>query len=92
MEPHIAPTLWAVAGCLFEISLPPPPSGRWHLADSSPSVSLVAEEMRHGQHHFRFRADAAAVHSAVALRFSSGDGGDAEVVAAVRIAPESLDA
>lgn len=49
----MAPTPWAVEGCLFEISLPPLPSGRWRLAHSSPSVSLVAEEVRQGQHHFR---------------------------------------
>ena len=84
----MAPTLWAVAGCLFEISLPPPPSGRWQLADSSPSVSLVAEEVRQGQHHFRFRAEVADVDDAVPLTFSWGDAGEAEVHAAVRIAPE----
>ena len=90
MEPHLAPTLWVVAGCLFEISLPPPASGRWQLADAGPSVTLVAEEMREGQHHFRFRAEAVDVNDAVPLRFSWGYGAEAEVHAAVRIAPENM--
>ena len=57
-----------------------------------PSVSLVPEHVRQGQHHFRFCAEAADVDDAVPLRFSWGDGGEAEVHAAVRIAPESLPA
>ena len=84
------PTVWVVAGCLFEVSLPAPESSRWRWASSTRQVTLLAEELRDSQQHFRFRAEAAgAVTGVVLLRFSS-DNGVAEHGVAVKIAPERL--
>lgn len=89
--PGEEPTLWVVAGCLFEISLPAPESGRWRWTSPSPHVTLLAEGLRQSQQHFRFRAEAAgAVTGAVLLRFRSDDGGVTEHGVAVKIAPERL--
>lgn len=85
------PTVWVVAGCLFEISLPAPASGRWRWTNQSFHVTLLAEELRRSEQHFRFRAEAAgAITSVVLLRFRSDDGGVTEHRVAVKIAPERL--
>lgn len=87
--PGKEPVLWVVAGCLFEVSLPPTRSNRWRWTSPAPGVTLLAEELRQFQHHFRFRAEAAgAATGVVLLRFSGGDGGGTEHGIAVRIAPE----
>ena len=75
--------LWVVAGCLFEVSLPPGPSGTWRWADPKPEVTLLAEEARDGSHHFRFRAE---VPGEVTLRFE----GDGTHTVVLHIAPEHL--
>ena len=85
--------LWVVAGCLFEISLPTTASGRWRWASTTPGVTLLAEELRQSQQHFRFRAEAAgAAAGVVQLWFSRDDGGVTEHGVAVKIAPERLSA
>ena len=87
------PLLWVVAGCLFEISLPAAPSGRWRWTNRTSGVTLLAEELRHAQYHFRFRAEAdGALAGVVPLRFRSDDGDESEVGVAVKIAPERLSA
>jgi carboxylesterase len=77
------PATWAVAGCLFEVSLP---GSGWRWAGPSPAVTLLGEDRRDGRHHFRFRAEAPG--SAV-LAFTGEDGGG-ERSLVVRIAPESI--
>ncbi len=62
----VEPVLWAVAGCLFEVSLPERAGAGWHWADPPPGVILLGESVRGDLRHFRFRADAA---GEVALRF-----------------------
>ncbi len=66
----IEPVLWAVAGCLFEVSLPERAGTSWHWADPPPGVTLLGESVRGDQRHFRFRAEAeGAARGEVALRF-----------------------
>lgn len=87
------PLLWVVAGCLFEVSLPAARTGRWRWTNQSAGVTLLAEELRQAQYHFRFRAEAdGAVLGVVPLRFRSDSGGESEVGIAVKIAPERLSA
>lgn len=88
--PGREPTVWVVAGCLFEISLTVRKSGRWRWRSPSPQVTLLAEELRGSQQHFRFRAEeAGAVTGVILLRFRS-DNGVTENSVAVKIAPERL--
>ncbi|MGH9156374.1 MAG: alpha/beta hydrolase [Acidimicrobiales bacterium] len=74
------PVLWAVAGCLFEVSLP----GRgWRCVGPPPSVTLVSGDDRGRHHRFRFRAE---VEGGSTLVFTQGAGAEHAVV--VRITPE----
>lgn len=75
--------LWAVAGCLFEVSVPVPAPGPWRwTAEPAAAVTLLSEHDLDTGHHFRFRAE---VPGAVELRFDAG--GVVDVVL-VRVAPE----
>jgi hypothetical protein len=66
----VEPVLWAVAGCLFEVSLPERPGAGWQWAGPLPGVTLVGDTVRGDQRHFRFRAEAEAVAPGeVSLRF-----------------------
>ena len=73
-------TLWVVAGCLFEVSLP---DGGWRWTNARPEVTLLGEDGREGRSHLRFRAEAP---GSVVLRFER-DGARPRLVS-VRIAPE----
>lgn len=66
------PLLTAVAGCLFEVSLPEREGASWSLAEPAAGATMVGESVRGRRRYFRFRAEAeAAVAGAVALRFRS---------------------
>ncbi|HEV2759519.1 MAG TPA: hypothetical protein VGV86_08140 [Acidimicrobiales bacterium] len=66
----LEPVLWAVAGCLFEVSLPERAGASWQWADPPPGVTLLGESVRGDQRHFRFRAEAEGVAlGKIALRF-----------------------
>lgn len=85
------PVLWAVAGCLFEVSLPERAGFSWQWADPPPGVTLVGETVHGDQRHFRFRAEPeGAVTGAVALRFRCRTAERAVVLRSVEvhIAPE----
>ena len=83
--------LWVVAGCLFEVALPVTPAGRWRWANPGHDVSLLADDVRQGRQHLRFRAEAAGARAGqVELRFRAGEAGDRRSVLRVRIAPERL--
>lgn len=86
------PVLWAVAGCLFEVSLLERPGGSPWEVSPQPEVTLLAEAVRGDGHHFRFRAEAAAaVAGEVHLRFRSMTAEGAVLVrqVVVRVAPEA---
>lgn len=83
--------MWAVAGCLFEVSMPEAAGSSWRWVNSRDEVTLLSESIRSDGHHFRFRAEgdgAAANH--VDLRFRGKNDVKAVVMRAVRvhIAPE----
>ncbi len=83
--------LWAVAGCLFEVSLPERAGASWHWADPPPGVTLLGESVRGDQRHFRFRAEAeSATAGAVNLRFRGRTDAGAVVLRSVTVgvAPE----
>lgn len=85
------PMLWAVAGCLFEVSLPEREGASWHWADPPPGVTLLGESVRGDQRHFRFRAEADDVTAgAVTLRFRGRTAVGAVVLRSVvvGVAPE----
>src|SRR5215217_4051351 len=65
------PALVAVAGCLFEVSLPERDGASWTLAEPrAGEATLLGESVRGGRRHFRFRAEAqAALAGKVSLRF-----------------------
>lgn len=65
------PALVAVAGCLFEVSLPERDGASWALADPQPGqATLLGQSVRGLRRHFRFRAEAgAAAAGSVSLRF-----------------------
>jgi hypothetical protein len=66
----VEPVLWAVAGCLFEVSMPERNGVTWHLADPPPEVTLLGESVRGDERHFRFRAEVeGALTGEVSLRF-----------------------
>jgi len=81
------PRLWAVAGCLFEVSLPEGEGASWRWADPPPGVTLLGESVRGDQRHFRFRAEA---EGEVSLRFRGRSAERAVVMrsVAVHVAPE----
>ena len=79
------PSLWVVAGCLFEVSLPPHGGHRWRRPDPPSRVTLLAEGVRDGRRHLRFRAEAA---GQVELHFST-TGGDVDYLVVVGIVPEA---
>ena len=83
--------LWVVAGCLFEVALPVTPAGRWRWANPGDDVSLLADDVRQGRQHLRFRAEASGARAGrVELRFACGEAGGRRSVLRVRIAPERL--
>jgi hypothetical protein len=86
------PALVAVAGCLFEVSLPERDGATWALADPQPEeVTLLGESVGGRRRHFRFRAEAgAAVAGRVSLRFrtESAKRGMSLRVVEVPVAPE----
>jgi len=64
--------IWAVAGNLFEVSMPERNGASWNLADPPPGVTLISEYVRGDERHFRFRAeDGGAQAGEVRLRFRS---------------------
>ena len=81
------PTVWVVAGCLFEVSLPAEPGG-WRWDGPTPDVTLLAEDVRDGRHHFRFRAEAAGARTGAARLHFRRHAGGAERAVVVRVAPE----
>jgi len=86
--------VWAVAGCLFEVSFPEAGGTSWTWVNPDAAVTLLGESVRADGHHFRFRAEAgAAVAGRVALRFRTRNAVKAVVmrVVVVHVAPE-LDA
>lgn len=85
--------MWVVAGCLFEVALPVVPGGSWRLAAPTDAVTLVADEVRGGAHHLRFRAEAAgaAAGGAELCLAAAGGATPLERRVAVRIAPERLE-
>lgn len=86
------PKLWAVAGCLFEVSLPEREGASWNWADPPPGVTLLGESVRGDQRHFRFRAEAeSAAGEEVALRFRGRTAAGAVVLRSVvvGVAPEN---
>lgn len=85
------PVLVAVAGCLFEVSMPEREDVSWALAEPQVEATLVAESVRDDRRHFRFRAEAeAAVAGQVALRFrrETVERGTTIRVVVVPVAPE----
>ena len=86
----VEPVMWAVAGCLFEVSLPERAGAAWHWADPPPGVTLLGESVRGDQRHFRFRAEA---EGQVSLRFRGQTTERAVVLRSVlvHVAPEVVD-
>jgi hypothetical protein len=86
------PALVAVAGCLFEVSLPERQGVSWSLAEpQAGGATLLSESVRGDRRHFRFRAEAeAAVAGGVSLRFrtESAERGISIRVVEVPVAPE----
>jgi hypothetical protein len=86
------PAVVAVAGCLFEVSLPERDGAPWTLTAPRPEeATLVGESVRGDRRHFRLRAEAgAAVAGRVALRFrtETAERGMSIRVVEVPVAPE----
>ena len=85
------PLLTAVAGCLFEVSLPERDGASWALAEPAPEVTLVGESVRGARRHFRFRAEAeaaAAGHVSIRFRSETAARGMSLRVVEVPVAPE----
>jgi hypothetical protein len=84
------PKFWAVAGCLFEVSLPESPGASWRWDDPLDGVTLLDESVRGDQRHFRFRAEAESAGGALALRFRGRTAVGAVVMRSVvvMVAPE----
>jgi hypothetical protein len=83
--------VWAVAGCLFEVSMPERDGASWQLASPPPGVTLLSESVRGTERHFRFRAEAEGAEAGeVALRFRSltKERGRVLRMVVVRVAPE----
>lgn len=85
----VEPVLWAVAGCLFEVSLVERAGATWHWADPLSGVTLLGESVRGDQRHFRFRAEA---EGEVALRFRGRTAERGVVLRSVlvHVAPEQV--
>lgn len=85
----VEPVLWAVAGCLFEVSLVERAGATWHWADPPPGVTLLGESVRGDQRHFRFRAEE---EGEVALRFRGRTAERGVVLRSVlvHVAPEQV--
>ena len=82
MPDAVDPTVWVVAGCLLEVSLPED-AGPWRRPDPPAHLTLLGEGVREGRRHFRFRAEAA---GEVELRFSKANSDSAVIV---HIVPEA---
>ena len=82
-----SPTVWVVAGCLFEIGFAD--GDGWSWAGGDGSVTLLGEDGRDGRRHFRFRAEGEGAEGAdaVKVRFQR-PGGVCHVT--VHIAPERM--
>ena len=80
VDSGVGPSVWVVAGCLFEISLP----AVHRFVHPSPEVTLLSEHRQRGHHHFRIRAETPGV---VTVRFV-GDAG--ECLVQVLVAPEHV--
>ena len=77
------PTVWVVAGCLFEVSLPDDAGGPWRCTAPPARLTLLGEGVRDGRRHFRLRAEAA---GEVELRLSRFN---ADRTVTIRIVPEA---
>ena len=86
------PAVIAVAGCLFEVSLPERDGTSWALVAPQPEeATLVGESVRGDRRHFRLRAEArAGVAGRVSLRFrsESAERGMSMRIVEVPVAPE----
>ena len=90
MQGESEPSVWVVAGCLFEVSLPTAPDGRWCHLVPVPEVTLLGDDVRGARHHFRFRAEASgAAAGSVSLRFRREPSGR-QVQVQVLVAPEQV--
>ena len=90
------PVVIAVAGCLFEVSLPERDGMSWTPVEPEPEeATLIGESVRGDRRHFRFRAEArAAVTGSVTLRFRTETAarGMSMRVVEVPVAPEEASA
>jgi len=85
------PQVWAVAGCLFEVSVPEDGRATWEWDGAAAGMTLLSESVRGRRRHFRFRAEAEAVGAGeVPLRFRwhSAERGRVLRTIAVHVAPE----
>ena len=90
MQGEAEPSVWVVAGCLFEVALPTAPGGRWCHLGPVPEVTLLSDDVRESRHHFRFRAEAAGtVAGSVSLQFRREPAGR-RVQVQVLVAPEQV--
>lgn len=88
------PQIWAVAGCLFEVSVAEDAGSPWQFDGSAAGtgMTLLGESVRAGRRHFRFRAEAEAVGAGeVQLRFrmQSAQRGRVLRTVPVHVAPEA---
>lgn len=74
--------VWAVAGCLFEVSLEAVGAARWRWDGACDAVTLVEQGTVAGADQFRFRAEAP---GQARLGFQAGE---ATAVVTLAIAPE----
>ena len=81
------PEVLAVAGCLFEVSMPERASVSWRWAGGQPEITLLGESVRGGRRHFRFRAEAAGT-AAIRFRAESEARGTSTRIVSVPVAPE----
>ena len=82
-----------VAGCLFEVTFPEGGGPSWSWEGDQPEVTALAEFVRAGRRHFRFRAEAAGADAgSVGLRFrsQSEERGTTVRMVVVPVVPERL--
>ena len=94
LQDRAEPVVWAVAGSLFEVSIPEADGTSWRWANPRSGVTLVSESVHDDGHHFRFRAEITGDDAVeLELRFRSQTAVRAVVmrVVMVHVAPE-LDA